>query len=681
MNAAAQTRVRGAIDGVTDMVVILGLGCGFGCTVRRACWSVHPLNAGVGCGSAFAYPAPTMAYWLVLSLLLFCVAPVYARSGPAVQVLEQASTLLSPSLAPPDPEPGEPITLPHDWTDAPSSLPEQRWYRMSFDDRGWSLPAIYVERACTNLEVWVNGQPVGGGGSMVEPLTRNCYFPQLIRFPRSLLHSGHNRLDIRVVGYPQAWVAARQRAGGLSQVLIGEQAELAPRFDSRYFWNITLARVIGICILLVGLVIAALGWMRRQDRHNLYFGLALMLWSVMSIRLYVQHLPMTVVASEIVFTSLYGPFAFALVQFLLHYVGQPRRWVRQVLAWQCVAIPVLLVLAPAHTLAAVASGIYTALGCEFVLAFVFFARQSWRFMRRDFWFMGANLGLLLGLTGAELAIQNGWLALPKIHLLHFAMPAIAFAFGVRLVRQFAAALSESERLNRELEQRVADKTAEITRSYAQLSDLRADQAAAAERQRIASDLHDDLGAQLVTMAQASLYAGDTSRVAEMARQALTDLRLSVRGLTGKPTPLPHVLADWRSETVERLTLAGVTVLWNASDPPLEWMLPARAQVQLSRILREAVSNVIRHSGARRCWVDIHVASDHMQLGVEDDGRGFDPSLMPQGHGLGNMLRRARTLGGSLQIVPRDGGGVSVRLVVPLALDATEPPMGSGGVLS
>ena len=104
-------------------------------------------------------------------------------------------------------------------------------------------------------------------------------------------------------------------------------------------------------------------------------------------------------------------------------------------------------------------------------------------------------------------------------------------------------------------------------------------------------------------------------------------------------------------------------------------------MQLSRILREAVSNVIRHSAARRCWVDIHVAREHMQLGVEDDGRGFDPSLMPQGHGLGNMLRRARTLGGSLQIVPRDGGGVSVRLGVPLALDATEPPMGSGGVLS
>lgn len=619
-------------------------------------------------------------YWLACSLLLFWLAPVHAQSGQAVRVLDQASITLGASLTPPDAAPGAPIALPHDWADAPSALPEQRWYRMGFDDGGWSLPAIYVERACTNLEVWVNGQRVGGGGSMVEPLTRNCYFPQLIRFQRSLVQGAHNRLDIRVVGYPQERVAARQRAGGLSQVVIGEQEELAQRYDTRYFWNITLAQVIGICILLVGLVIAALGWMRRQDRHNLYFGLALVLWSVLGTRLYVQHLPMTVVASEILFTSLYGPFAYAVVQFLLHYVGQPRRWVRQVLAWQCVAIPVLLMLAPAHVLAAVASGVYAVLGCEFVLAFVFFARQSWGCMRRDFWFMGANLVLLLVLTGAEIAIQNGWLALPKIHLIHFAMPAISFAMGVRLVRQFAAALSESERLNRELEQRVADNTAEIAHSYAQLSDLRADQAAAAERQRIASDLHDDLGAQLVTIAQASLYAGDISRVAELARQALTDMRLSVRGLTGEPTPLPHVLADWRSETVERLTLAGVTVLWNANDPPLHWMLPARMQVQLTRILREAVSNVIRHSGARRCWVDIRVASDHLQLGVEDDGRGFDPTLASQGHGLGNMLRRSRVLGGSLEIVPRDGGGVCVRLGVPLGLDASAPALGSGGAL-
>ena len=622
-----------------------------------------------------------MAYWRLYSLLFFfLLVPAHAQSGPAVRMLDQATVTISASVTPPGSVPDAPIALPDDWHDTSSTLPDQRWYHLTFDDGGWSLPAIYVERACTNLEVWINGQLVGSGGSMVEPLTRNCYFPQLVRFQRNLLQATHNRLDIRVVGYPQERVASRQRAGGLSQVLIGEQAELALRYDPRFFWSITLAQVIGICMLLVGLVIAALGWVRRQDRHNLYFGLGLVLWSVMGMRLHVQHLPMTVVASEILFTALYAPFAYAVVQFLLHYVGQQRRWVQRVLMLQCVAVPLLLLLTPAHTLAATATALYVVFGCEFVLSVTVFARQSWRFMRGDFWFMGANLILLLALTAAEIAIQSGWLALPKIHLIHFAMPVISFGMGLRLVRQFATALSEAERLNRELEQRVADKTAEIEHSYAELSDLRAEQAAATERQRIASDLHDDLGAQLVTIAQASLYATDITRVAELARQALTDMRLSVQGLTGEPTPLPHVLADWRSETVERLTLAGVTVLWNTDDPPMHWVLPARIQVQVTRILREVVSNVIRHSGARRCWVDIHVSNDQLRIGVEDDGHGFDISQASQGQGLGNMQRRARVLGGTLEIGPRQVGGTSIRLDVALALQSEGQATGSGGAL-
>lgn len=572
----------------------------------------------------------------------------------------------SMSAAPPQETSDSAATpLPHDWRGAVSVLPEQRWYQMTFDDAGWSLPAVYVERACTNLEVWVNGQLVGSGGSMVEPLTRNCYFPHLFRFQRSLLRAKGNRLDIRVVGYPQEMVASRQRGGGLSQVLIGEQAELAPRHGSRFFWNIVLAQVFGICMLLVGLLITALGWARRQDRHNLYFGMALVLWAGMGVRLYAQHLPFTVQAGETLVTALYAPFGYALVQFLLHYVRQPRRWVRRVLLWQCLAIPLVLVLAPAQLLAATAAGVYGLLGCEFLLAFAFFAWHCWHAMRSDFWLMGASLLLLLALALAEIAIQSGWLALPKVHLLHFAMPVISFAMGLRLVKQFAAALTEAERLNRELEQRVSDKTAEIEKGYAQLSDLRAYQAAQAERQRIASDLHDDLGAQLVTIAQASLYAHDTGRVSELARQALADMRLAVRGLTGEPMPLPDVVADWRAETVERLTIAGLAPFWNANDPPTEWMLPARMQVQVTRILREAVSNVIRHSGARMCWVTIHVAPHQLRLGVEDDGKGFDACSASPGHGLGNLVARAQVLQGTLDIFPREGGGTCIRLCVPL----------------
>ena len=638
------------------------------CRARHV--SRAPPEHGGNAAWCFAYPARTMAY-LRFFFMLFCwLASADAQPLAPVRVLDQARVTEAIALTPQTPVQGAWSALPHDWQGTTDTLPAQRWYHLTFDDGAWSLPAIYVERACTNLEVWVNGHMVGSGGAMVEPLTRNCYFPHLVRFQRSLLQPQGNRLDIRVVGYPQAYVASRQRGGGLSTVLIGEQAELAQRFETRFFWNIVLAQVIGICMALVGLVIAALGWVRKPDRHNLYFGAALVLWAGMGIRLYAQHLPLSSPAAEVVFTALYAPFAYAMVQFLMHYVRQPRRWVQRLLLWQCVAIPVLLLAVPQHFLSDLATGVYGLLGCEFVLAFTFFAWHSWRSMRRDFWLLGVSLLLLLALAVAEIAIQSGWLALPKIHLIHLAMPAISLAMGLRLVQQFAAALTEAERLNRELEQRVADKTAEIEKNYAQLSDLRAAQAAAAERQRIASDLHDDLGAQLVTIAQASLYANDIGRVAELARQALSDMRLAVRGLTGEPTPLPYVLADWRAETVERLTLAGIAIFWNANDPDLHWMLPARMQVQLTRILREAVSNVIRHSGARMCWVTVHVAPDQLQLGVEDDGQGFDTQKPSPGQGLGNLVARARVLQGSLQIEPRVAGGTCVRLIVPLAFNTT-----------
>ena len=82
------------------------------------------------------------------------------------------------------------------------------------------------------------------------------------------------------------------------------------------------------------------------------------------------------------------------------------------------------------------------------------------------------------------------------------------------------ALSQAETANEVLEQRVAEKSSEIEQSYAQLSELRTSQAKQQERQRIASDLHDDLGAKLLTIAQASMHSDDRERISGMARQAL-----------------------------------------------------------------------------------------------------------------------------------------------------------------
>lgn len=190
-----------------------------------------------------------------------------------------------------------------------------------------------------------------------------------------------------------------------------------------------------------------------------------------------------------------------------------------------------------------------------------------------------------------------------------------------------------------------------------------------ERRRIASDLHDDLGAQLLTIAQVSRRGQDADSVAGMARRALEEMRLAVRGLAGDAAAAQDVLADWRAECVERLDAAGWQVVWHAQDPPTGLVFPARTRMQLTRVLREAVSNAIRHSGGRRCQLRIVFDGGSMRIAVEDDGRGLAVGTARQGggHGLPNIERRVRSLGGRHGFEAAEGGGTRLTLEVPLAV--------------
>ena len=188
-----------------------------------------------------------------------------------------------------------------------------------------------------------------------------------------------------------------------------------------------------------------------------------------------------------------------------------------------------------------------------------------------------------------------------------------------------------------------------------------------ERRRIASDLHDDLGAQLLTIAQASNHAS-RERIAGMARQALDEMRLSVRGLAGEPAGVGDVLADWRAESVTRLDAAGFQADWLAQELPVGLVLPARTHVQLTRILREALSNAIRHSGGTLCRFRFGMDDGELHMAIEDDGRGLPaaPDRRSLGHGLANIERRVRSLQGKYCFEQADSGGTRLKVWIPLA---------------
>ncbi|MGW0963770.1 sensor histidine kinase [Streptomyces gelaticus] len=210
-------------------------------------------------------------------------------------------------------------------------------------------------------------------------------------------------------------------------------------------------------------------------------------------------------------------------------------------------------------------------------------------------------------------------------------------------------------------------------------------AANEERLRLARDLHDLLGHSLSLITLKSELAGrmlpdhpeqaaaQVADIEQVSRQALIDVRGAVTGYR-RPT-LPGELAGARTA----LAAAGIT-----ADVPAEAPddLPEKPEEALAWALREAVTNVVRHSGARHCTITLTTRQTldgkRLELAVSDDGVG--PSGSKPGNGLTGMGERLATVGGTLATAAGDsasgsgsGKGFTLTLTVPLesGLGSTE----------
>ncbi|WP_417482648.1 sensor histidine kinase [Maricaulis sp.] len=177
-----------------------------------------------------------------------------------------------------------------------------------------------------------------------------------------------------------------------------------------------------------------------------------------------------------------------------------------------------------------------------------------------------------------------------------------------------------------------------------------DRGVAEERGRIARDMHDNIGAQLL----GALHSRDDERKNSMIRETLTDLRDIINNAShGTPT-LDETLADLRVETAERLDSVDIALDWsNSSDEAAP--LPAAAAHALRSVVREAVSNAIRHSGASHIRIRIERLAGRLTLVIEDDGHGFDAAAVVAGNGLANMRGRISGLGGELSFSSLEPG--------------------------
>ena len=186
-----------------------------------------------------------------------------------------------------------------------------------------------------------------------------------------------------------------------------------------------------------------------------------------------------------------------------------------------------------------------------------------------------------------------------------------------------------------------------------------DRGVAEERSRIARDMHDNIGAQLL----GALHSGDRERKDLMIRETLTDLRDIINNAATPGLDLDETLADLRVETADRLASVGIELDWsNAIGQAPD--LSTTGTHALRSIVREAVSNVIRHSGASRLSIAMARSNGLARLDITDDGHGFDALAARAGNGLSNMQSRTEGLGGRLEFESAPEG-TRIRVSFPL----------------
>lgn len=236
----------------------------------------------------------------------------------------------------------------------------------------------------------------------------------------------------------------------------------------------------------------------------------------------------------------------------------------------------------------------------------------------------------------------------------------------------AIALGDSVRSRRALRHEQSERL----RLVAQEERYLAEQRTQAERLQVARDLHDTLGHTLALISlQAHVASEALGAQHTEGRQALehihtasaasmSHLRATVKQLR-TPTSTD---APWSRPSLANLDqlLEGARSGGLHTEVAIQGdlaVLPAPVATAAYRIIQESLTNVLRHARASRVSVRLRVASTHLELAIEDDGRP-QGDLTP-GNGMAGMQERARLLGGRLTVMPTASSGVEVRATLPL----------------
>jgi signal transduction histidine kinase len=592
-----------------------------------------------------------LIYAIVINILVF-YAPITFFSPPNVSAINdvQFNTSDANSLESLVNTNWQAIALPDSWYENHSKI-DQIWYRVdisldSISDEPWG---IYLPNVTHNAAVYINNVWVGQGGPFSEPVSRHHNEPLLFKFSPKLLQQGQNQIDIRVK-------TAFWEQGLLDQFYIAPMEQLQQAYFWKHFIRVDLIRWITISMFIMSLVVFSFWVARPQDAIYGLFTLELIFWATHNLNLLVSNIPVSTRVWEAMVMSTLGWTVVAMIFFNHRYVGYKNDWIEKMVLVFAILGLAIFFLPDVGSILHIGYKVWDVFvlifGCYAVL---FLVKTYLQKQDQDIYLMLFAGVPILAFGLHDILLINHYIDQRDGMIMHYGLIVAILLFSWFLIRRFVQAINKAETLAATLEQRVQNKQYALQLQYEQLQALEKQQVLAGERERIMRDIHDGIGGQLVSIIgllqekRGSVFV----KIREKVQGSLTDLRFVIDSLDPVLSDVTTLLGMMRLRLIDQLESSNIDLEWAVTELPiLKNMSPSRS-LHIMRIVQEAITNSIKHSGSNKMKLATGILEESQQIFIDviDYGKGFEQEKVMNlnSRGITNMIYRAKQIEAELDI--------------------------------
>tara|TARA_R100001377_G_scaffold74934_1_gene51328 strand:+ start:3841 stop:5682 length:1842 start_codon:yes stop_codon:yes gene_type:complete len=510
--------------------------------------------------------------------------------------------------------------LPRSWSIDPAHPKDTRtaWYRITLPEdlqrRQWDH--ILMLRHILNVEIWLDDRFIGSGGPVSEPiearLQRNWNRPILLSMHDALTQTSAPRyLYIRLLSEPAY--------GVMSPVIIGTESSLRPWYRISYFVQITLVQISLAALLFTGLLSLFI-WIKMRQRSWLLLTLMSAIWSLPLLYIILPTIPSGEFSGLRVVHWAVVAGATALLAFIDRFYLGGKNLRLDLLALIPLSHALILALVPNPMIVTIGNTGQILCQLLFIFLIVRLLRSPHRHSAALYWVV-VGLAIMLLAVLHDVTLFTGsnterwrW----DTPLSYITQPIMLLILAWNGVRVFLSSARELGVANAVLQGRLEESEQRIRQLYLEQERLEREQRVEAERELVYRDLHDDLGARLLSL----VYQSEKGEAQDLARTALQDLRDIVSRVLSSSQALSAVLADSLAEQFGRAQALGKDIDWDLDSSLDDIACQSTTTLGLRMLMRELMGACLRLERVERLRVAMSWNDDNstLSIAVQHDAR-------------------------------------------------------------